>query len=135
MERRLLKWLSLLMGVACIGIGLFHIALGIDSVPGEESAGATVDSRERFYNAIFVGFGVAWLWVGRSTPIPATPVRWLAGIFLLGGVGRLLSMLAHGQPHWFQIPLSVIEVVLPFVFFWLAAADEKRVRVETASQR
>ncbi len=47
------------MGVACVVIGLFHLALGVSSVPGEGMAGATVDSRERFYNAIFVGYGLA----------------------------------------------------------------------------
>ncbi|GAA3988427.1 hypothetical protein GCM10022247_03590 [Allokutzneria multivorans] len=124
---KLLRVLLLVTGVACVAIGAYHIALGIDSVPGEAGAGATVDSRERFYNAIFLGYGLAWVWAARQTPISARAVRWLAGIMLLGGVGRVLSMLVHGQPHWFQVPLTVIEFVLPAVFFWLATADERRV--------
>lgn len=125
---RLLKALMLIMGIACVAIGAFHFALGIDSVPGETSAGPTVDSRERYYGAIFLGYGLAWIWAARRSPIPSTAVRWLAGIFLLGGVGRLLSLAVHGEPHWFQIALTIIELVLPPVYFWLATADEKTAR-------
>jgi hypothetical protein len=127
-----LRALMLVMGVACAGIGVVHLALGIDSVPGEGSAGATVDSRERFYGAIFLGYGLAWVWAARTRPISPTAVRWLAGIFLLGGVGRLLSLAVHGEPHWFQIVLTVVELVLPPVYFWLAAADDRSPVVDRA---
>ncbi|PXY28452.1 DUF4345 domain-containing protein [Prauserella muralis] len=122
---RTLKWLTLVMGIACVAIGVVHLALGIDSVPGEGSAGATVDSRERFYGAIFLGYGLAWIWAARQSPIPARAVRWLAGVFLLGAAGRMVSLLIHGQPQWFQLVLTAVEVVLPPLFFLLAAADEK----------
>jgi hypothetical protein len=119
-----LRWLILLMAVACVAIGAFHFALGVASVPGEAGAGATVDNRERYYGAIFLGYGLAWWWVARRSPIPASAVRWLAGIFLLGGVGRALSVVVHGWPQWFQTVLMVVELVLPAVYFWLADADE-----------
>ncbi|KOV85072.1 DUF4345 domain-containing protein [Nocardia sp. NRRL S-836] len=122
-----LRALAWTMGVACVLIGAYHVVLGVASVPGAEDAGATVDSRERFYNAIFLGYGLAWVWVARQRPVPATAVRRLAGVFALSAVGRLLSLAVHGQPHWFQLPLIALEVVLPPVFFWLAASDEKRV--------
>jgi len=121
-----LKWLVLAMGAACVAIGAFHFALGIGSVPGEGTAGATVDSRERFYGAVFLGYGLAWLWAARRSPIPSAAVRLLAGIFLLGGVGRLLSMAVHGPPQGFQTALAVLELALPPVYFWLAAADERQ---------
>jgi len=116
-----LRWLALTIGIACVAIGVFHFILGIDSVPGEGNTGATVDSRERFYAAIFLGYGIAWIWAARQSPVPSTTVRWLSGIFLLGGVGRLLSMVIHGQPHWFQVALTVLELTLPLLFYWLSA--------------
>jgi hypothetical protein len=120
---RLLKWLAVAMGVACAAIGLYHVVLGIGSVPGEGTAdtvaGVTVDSRERFYNAIFFGYGVAWLWAARQSPIPVTIVRWLAAFMFLGGIGRLISLAVYGAPHWFQIPLTVIELVVPPLLGWL----------------
>jgi uncharacterized membrane protein HdeD (DUF308 family) len=129
MPPRLLKWLAFAMGVSCLAIGLYHLVLGIASVPGEQGAGATVDSRERFYNAVFAGYGVAWIWAARQAPIPATLVRWLAGAMLLGGVGRVVSVLQHGWPHWWQVPLSVVELVVPPLFLWPArtvGADSAR---------
>ncbi|MFD5125729.1 DUF4345 domain-containing protein [Streptomyces sp. NPDC058385] len=129
---RLLKWLAMAMGIACAAIGLYHLVLGIASVPGEGSTGATVDSRERFYNAIFFGYGLAWIHVARQSPIPSTAVRWLAGIFLLGGIGRVLSVAVHGWPHWFQVPLSALELALPPLLFWLSTADERRTREAAA---
>ncbi|MBB4921430.1 hypothetical protein FHR34_000423 [Kitasatospora kifunensis] len=108
-----------------MAIGLFHMALGNGAVPGEGSAGTTVDSLNRFFGAIFAGYGLAWLWAARQSPIPATAVRGLAGVFLLGAFGRLLSIAVHGWPQWFQVVLTAIELVMPPLYFWLADADEK----------
>ncbi|ADI03666.1 hypothetical protein SBI_00545 [Streptomyces bingchenggensis BCW-1] len=125
---RALRVLAQLMGWACVAIGLFHVALGNAAIPGAGSAGATVDSWGRFMGAVFAGYGLAWLWAARQRPIPARAVRWLAGVFLLGGVGRLLSLAVHGWPQWFQIALAAIELSLPPVFFWLADAEERTLR-------
>ncbi|MFI7102267.1 DUF4345 domain-containing protein [Streptomyces sp. NPDC050161] len=125
-----LRGLVLAMGYACVAIGLYHVLLGNAAIPGAGAAGTTVDSLGRFFGAIFAGYGIGWLWVARQSPVPATVVRWLAGVFLLGASGRLLSLAVHGWPHWFQVVLTVIELVLPPVFFWLADAEEKASRAE-----
>ncbi|MET0458666.1 MAG: DUF4345 domain-containing protein [Ilumatobacteraceae bacterium] len=122
---RTLRLLVLAMGVACVAIGFVHLVFGIASVPGEGSASATVDSRERFYGAIFVGYGLAWLWVGRQRPIPAAAVRVLAVVFLLGGIGRVVSLVQYGRPQWFQLVLTGVELALPVLLLWLAASDER----------
>ncbi len=121
---RALRTLTRLMGWSCVAIGLYHVLLGNAALPGATSAGATVDSWGRFMGSAFVGYGLAWLWAARQRPIPAQAVRLLAAVFLLGGAGRLLSVAVHGWPHGFQIALTVIELALPPVFFWLATADE-----------
>ncbi|MGW5126607.1 DUF4345 domain-containing protein [Streptomyces sp. NPDC004069] len=125
---RALRALTQLTGWACVLIGVFHVLLGNAAIPGAGSAGTTVDSWGRFMGASFVGYGLAWLWAARQRPVPARAVRWLAGVFLLGGAGRLLSLALHGWPQWFQIPLAAIELVLPPVFFWLADAEERTLR-------
>ncbi|MER7521215.1 DUF4345 domain-containing protein [Streptomyces sp. NPDC126499] len=116
------------MGLACVAIGLLHVFGGNAAIPGEADAGPTVDSLGRFLGAIFTGYGLVWLWAVRQDPVPARVVRWLAAVFLLGGLGRLLSVAVHGWPHWFQIALTVIELVFPPIWFWLAAADERAFR-------
>ncbi|MFD9124444.1 DUF4345 domain-containing protein [Kitasatospora sp. NPDC059571] len=124
---RTLRLLLRLMGWSCIAIGLFHLALGNAAIPGAAHAGTTIDSWGRFMGTCFAGFGAAWLWAARQRPVPAAAVRLLAGVFLLGGLGRLLSLALHGWPQWFQIVLAVIELGLPPVYFWLADADERAV--------
>ncbi|MER5742825.1 DUF4345 domain-containing protein [Streptomyces sp. NPDC002225] len=120
-----LRVLTRVMGWSCVAIGLYHVLLGNAAIPGAGLAGPTIDSWGRFMGASFVGYGLAWLWAARQRPVPARAVRWLAGVFLLGGVGRLLSLAEHGRPHWFQIVLTVLELALPPVFFWLADAEER----------
>lgn len=131
----LLRRLVQATGIACVAIGAVHLALGIASVPGERAAGPTVDSRERFYAAMFLGHGLAWIEAGRRSPVPAAAVRRLAGLFLLGGAGRVLSIAVHGRPHWFQDVLTAVEVALPLVFFGLAGADERAATAKPAVPR
>lgn len=132
---RALRWPALAMGVTCALIGVFHLVLGVASVPGEAAAGATVDSRERYYGAIFLGYGLAWVWAARQRPVPARAVRWLAGIFWLGALGRLVSLVLVGPPQVFQLVLTAVEIALPPVFFWLAPADERRLTPTRAAPR
>jgi Domain of unknown function (DUF4345) len=125
MTGRYLRNLAGFTGLSCIAIGVYHFALGTASVPGATDANATVDSRERFYSAYFAGYGFAWLGAARKSPIPAGDVRLLAGLMLLSGVGRLISLVHNGRPHWFQEVLTAIEFVVPAVFFGIAEAEEK----------
>jgi hypothetical protein len=120
-----LKNLAGVTGLSCIVIGVYHFALGTASVPGATDANATVDSRERFYSAYFAGYGLAWLAAARRSPIRAGEVRLLAGLMLVSGVGRLISLVHNGRPHWFQEVLTAIEFVVPAAFFGIADTEEK----------
>jgi len=122
---RHLRDLAGFTGLSCIVIGIYHFVLGTASVPGGTDANATVDSRERFYSAYFAGYGVAWLRAARKSPIRAREVRLLAGLMAVSGVGRLISLVHNGRPHWFQEVLTAIEFIVPAAFFGIADADEK----------
>ena len=127
---RHLRKLAGFTGLSCIAIGVYHFALGTASVPGATDANATVDSRERFYSAYFAGYGVAWLRAARTSPIRASEVRLLAGLMLISGIGRLISLAHNGRPHWFQEVLTAIEFIVPAAFFGIADADEADKQVE-----
>jgi hypothetical protein len=120
-----LKSLATATGAASVAIGCYHFALGTASVPGATDANATVDSRERFYSAIFAGYGIAWIRAARTSPIRAGDVRLLAGVMLAGGAGRLLSRVRNGRPHWFQDVLTAVEFAFPAAFFALADAQQQ----------
>jgi Domain of unknown function (DUF4345) len=121
-----LRSLATLTGLSCIAIGVYHFSLGTASVPGATDANATVDSRERFYSAYFAGYGLAWLRAARKSPIRANDVRLLAGVMLVSAVGRLISLVRNGRPHWFQEVLTAIEFVLPALFFGITGKHDHR---------
>ncbi|MFE0653406.1 DUF4345 domain-containing protein [Streptomyces sp. NPDC059534] len=127
-----LRGLVLAMGYACTAIGLLHVLLGNAAIPGATDAGATIDSFGRFIGAVFAGYGLAWLWAARQSPIPATAVRWLTAVFLAGGLGRLLSLAVEGRPHGFQLVLAALELALSPLLFLLADADAVAVAVADA---
>ncbi len=127
MAGRPLRNLAGFTGLSCLVIGIYHFALGTASVPGATDANATVDSRERFYSAYFAGYGVAWLAAARRSPLRANEVRALAGLMLISAVGRVISLVDKGRPHWFQEVLTAVEFVVPAIFFRLTGADDKAV--------
>ena len=59
------------------------------------------------------------------SPIRAGEVRLLAGVMLLSAIGRLISLIDKGRPHWLQEVLTAVEFVVPAVFFGIAEADQK----------
>jgi Domain of unknown function (DUF4345) len=122
---RYLRNLAGFTGLSCVAIGVYHFALGTASVPGATDANAMVDSRERFYSAYFAAYGFAWLGAARKHPIRAGDVRLLAGLMLVSAIGRLISLVHNGRPHWFQEVLTAIEFVVPAVFFGISDTDEK----------
>jgi hypothetical protein len=44
---------------------------------------------------------------------------------LVSAIGRLISLVHNGRPHWFQEVLTAIEVVVPAVFFGISDTDEQ----------
>lgn len=122
---RNLRNLAAFTGLSCVVIGIYHFALGVSSVPGATDANATVDSRERFYSAYFAGYGLAWLAAARRSPIRATDIRLLAGLMLVSAVGRVISLVSNGRPHWFQEVLTAVEIAVPAAFFGLAKAEAR----------
>jgi uncharacterized protein DUF4345 len=124
---RHLKNLAGFTGLSCIVIGIYHFVLGTASVPGATDANATVDSRERFYSAYFAGYGLAWLGAARRSPIRAGEVRLLAGLMLVSAIGRVISLVHNGRPHWFQEVLTAVEFIVPAAFFGIADADEAHI--------
>jgi hypothetical protein len=43
---------------------------------------------------------------------------------LVSAVGRVISLVHNGRPHWFQEVLTAVEFIVPAAFFGLADADE-----------
>lgn len=124
----LLRALCIMLGVSIAIIGLWHVGQGSSVILGAGDVSASVDSEDRFFGAVFFGYGLGWLLCATD------PVRWRvslygqSGIFLLGGLARILSLVQVGRPHDLYLWLMAVELIVPFVLFGLLAGLPRRAR-------
>ncbi len=116
--RRTLEIFVLLFGLTCIAISLVHIAIGPSAIPGSVPVNATMDSEDRFYATLFLGFGVALAWCSRKLEARRTVFGWLMLLFFLGGVARVISALQVGMPNTFFQVMGALELILPPLLWW-----------------
>jgi hypothetical protein len=117
--RRILIFILTVGGIAAIGIALTHIAFGPASIPGSVPVNATMDSEDRFYATLFLGYGVAVMWCLRAIDRRAQIIRFLAGLLFAGGVARVVSMLEVGPPNALFQALTAVEFVVPVLIWYL----------------
>ena len=113
-----LKILVFIFGAVCVGIAFIHIAIGPSAIPGSVPVNATMDSEDRFYATMFLGFGTALIWCSRDLAARGGVFKVLLLVFFLGGIARCVSALQVGMPNEFFQMLWALELILPPVF-WL----------------
>jgi hypothetical protein len=117
--RQTLCWFLILFGTVCAAIALVHIALGPASIPGSVPVNATMDSEDRFYATLFLGFGIGHVWAAQDLARRAQVVRALQAVFFVGGLARIVSALAVGSPGVLFQFLGALELAIP-PLVWLA---------------
>ncbi len=108
-----------LFGTTTIGIALLHVVLGPSAIPGAIPVNATMDSEDRFYATLFGAYGVALLWSVGGIEGKSRLVYFLAAAFFVGGVARLVSMMAVGRPNSFFVAMTALELVIPVVMVFM----------------
>lgn len=104
---RALAAFALLWGVALIGIGLAHLALGNASFLDGGTVTPSIDSEERFFAALTMGYGGAYVWAAFQRTVPRHLLIALAATTALGATGRAFSWIDRGAPHWFFMVFGV----------------------------
>ncbi|MUL64996.1 hypothetical protein BOO86_11025 [Mycobacterium sp. CBMA 234] len=112
------RWWLTVFGAACMVIGLAHLLIGPASIIGGGPVNATIDSDLRFYAVLFIGFGAGFVWAAADLPRRFALVNVLGGLFLLGGLARLLAIWQTGVPHAFYVLMIPVEIVVP-VLNWM----------------
>jgi hypothetical protein len=110
-----------IVGVAVVGIALAHLILGGAAVIGGSALNATAEGEHRFFAALFLCYGLAFLWCVPDVGSKRRPLTVLAATFLLGGLARLVSIAISGPPNAFYSAMLVVELALPLVLFFLAS--------------
>lgn len=102
------------------------------SLPMPQSA--VLDSNLRFFGGVWLGLGLALLWLVPSIEEQTVLFRavWIA--VFLGGVGRLLSMLYLGAPPLPFVGFTALEIVgAPLFIWWQSQVASAATRGQTVS--
>ena len=111
-------------------VGLMHIVLGLQTdvllgakVAVELLSDPVLDSQNRFYGAIFMGYGALIFLCTTNLRQHATLFRILSGGVLLGGLARVVSIVLHGVPSTPVLGLIAIELLgVPLLVWWHSRA-------------
>ncbi|MBL4893201.1 MAG: DUF4345 domain-containing protein [Rhizobiaceae bacterium] len=141
MIRSILRICLFVLGMNVVGIGVSMILLGpsatgnffakiiswffSDSQNLNGFSSTNIDSELRFYAVFFVAYGAALLGTATNLARYMKFVPLLAGLFLIGGIGRMLSFFLVGPPHILFSVLMAIELALPLliIFLWQFARE------------
>ena len=111
-------------------VGLMHIVLGLQTdvllgakVAVELLSDPVLDSQNRFYGAIFMGYGALIFLCTTNLRQHATLFRILSGGVFLGGLARVVSIVLHGVPPTPVLGLIAIELLgVPLLVWWHSRA-------------
>ncbi len=115
---KLLSSLVWFFGAICIAIALVHIGFGPRSIPGSVPVNATMDSEDRFYATLFLGFGSAMIFCSRDLAGRENLFAGLLLTFFFGGVARIVSAVSVGLPNALFTFLGALELLLPPLLWW-----------------
>ncbi len=120
--RRVLQIWLLVFGLACVGIALAHLFFGTASIIGAGPVNATIDSDMRFYAVVFGAYGMAVAWCARDVEQKGPAINSLGAVFFAGGLARLLAWVVSGEPNWFYVLMTPVELLIPILNYFLVRA-------------
>lgn len=121
MSKRALQGATFVLALVPVLTGILGL-LGLDD-PLYAGAGlpqdATLDSNLRFYAGVWLGLGLAALWVIPHIEKETVLFRVLWLMIFIGGIGRLASLALVGAPFLPFIGFTALEVIgAPFFIWW-----------------
>jgi len=121
MGKRLLQITTALLGLVPLLTGLITM-LGVHD-PLYSAAGipalAVLDSNLRFFGGVWLGLGIAILWLVPRIETETVLFRAIWGAIFLGGAGRLLSILLVGTPPIPFVGFTALELIgAPLFIYW-----------------
>lgn len=119
---RRLKRLGYASAAIMLGVGLLHLVVGFRSVgllgvslPQSVVSHPVLDSQDRFYGAMLGGLGAILIYSLADVARYRGVIVLVAGTLFVGGLARLLSVLATGSPTPLVILFIAFELIVPAV--------------------
>ena len=131
MGKRLLQITTALLGLVPLLTGIITM-LGVHD-PLYSAAGipalAVLDSNLRFFGGVWLGLGIAILWLVPRIETETVLFRAIWGAIFLGGAGRLLSILLVGTPPIPFVGFTALELIgAPLFIYWQHRVAEAAAR-------
>ncbi|TFW30222.1 DUF4345 domain-containing protein [Massilia arenosa] len=91
-----------------------YAPLGLPNAP-------VLDSNMRFFSGVWMGLGIAILWMVPRIEVSTVLFRTAWGMIFIGGIGRVLSMLGSGLPPIPFLAFTALELLGAPLFIWWQA--------------
>lgn len=106
--------------------GALNLYLGASRFLDPASVVPALDSQFRFQSAVYLGLaGIIWWIIPRIDQYTAL-FRIIVFALFLGGLGRLYSFFAIGQPNPTMIGAMILELALPVLIIWQNAIKARQ---------
>ncbi len=129
MSRRLLQVVTAILSLIPIATGILAMT-GVDDplyAALDLPRSPLLDSNLRFFGGVWLGLGVAMLYLVPSIERQAVLFRALWGAVFLGGIGRALSAAFVGLPPVPFIGFTALEIIgAPLFVFWQKQVQRSR---------
>lgn len=125
-SKRLLQAVVALLALIPVVMGGSGVLTGPSAVLGPSSWSNDLDSHYRYLSGIFLGLGALFYLCLPAIERKTQLFRLAAGLVVIGGLARLLSLLTAGTPttpHLVGLALELI--VVPLLVIWQAAVARR----------
>ncbi len=104
-----------LLGMLPAGMsdGFYGIALN-----SANQGNVILDSNYRYYSGLWLALGIVMIWIIPSIERQTVTLRILSFMIFVGGVGRVIGMIAFAVPHPAFVFFTIIELLFPLVILW-----------------
>ncbi|MBE7184654.1 MAG: DUF4345 domain-containing protein [Methylobacterium mesophilicum] len=118
-ERGVLQGVVGVLAIVPVLAGTAGIAGGPGLVGVDPPWGVDLDSHFRFLSGVLLAMGLAWWSCVPGIEAKGERFRLLAGLTMLGGLGRLLSLGIAGAPSLgHQVGLVIELIAVPVLVIW-----------------
>lgn len=120
-SRRALQIVSAVLGIVPVVTGLIGLRGVADPLyaPVNSPHVILLDTNLRFFSGLWLGLGLALLWLIPSIEKQTVPFRIIWGAIFVGGVGRVLSILLAGAPPAPFVFFTLLEILgAPLFIYW-----------------